>query len=227
MSIEVQKATDIKDLKNTILVYAKPGAGKTTSLGMLPGKTLILDVDRTTGVLKGKENIDIIKVDNLKPLESLNEIILEFKNGLLNDYDNIAVDNLSELERCILAEYGANGKNDGVPAIGDYQKYQFKIANLVRILKGFNKYLVLTAWEVLEPVTSPTGEQYTRFIPKLQSKIVDNICGLCDVVAHLEINAEGERGFRLDGSKNVYAKNQRDNRKACKINELIQRGGNK
>ncbi len=133
----------------------------------------------------------------------------------------MALDNLRELERCILDEYGANGKNDGVPAIGDYQKYQFKIANLVRILKGFNKNIVLTAWEVLEAVTSPTGEQYTRFIPKLQNKIVDNICGLCDVVAHLEITAEGERGFRLDGTKNVYAKNQRDNRKKCKINELI------
>lgn len=221
MSVQVKKATEIKGLKTTALVYAKPGAGKTTSLGMLPGKTLILDVDRTTGVLKGKSNIDIIEVDNIRPLESMNEIITEFKNGLLDQYDNIALDNLSELERCILAEYGANGKNDGVPAIGDYQKYQFKIANLVRVLKGFNKNLILTSWEVLEPVTSPTGEQYTRFIPKLQGKIVDNICGLCDVVAHLEINAEGERGFRLDGTKNVYAKNQRDERKACKVNELI------
>lgn len=226
MGIEVKKATDIKGLKSTILVYAKPGTGKTTALGTLPGKTLVLDVDRTSGVLKGKENIDIIEVDNLMPLESMSEIIVEFKNGLIDQYDNIAIDNLSELERCILAEYGANGKNDGVPAIGDYQKYQFKVANLIRRLKGFNKNLILTAWEVLEPVTSPTGEQYTRFIPKLQSKIVDNICGLCDVVAHLEIIAEGERAFRLDATKNIYAKNQRDDRKACKDNELIL-GGDK
>ncbi|MFR7592474.1 MAG: AAA family ATPase [Longibaculum sp.] len=221
MSIAIKNATEIKGLKNTILIYAKPGAGKTTSLGMLPGKTLVLDVDRTTGVLKGNKNIDIIEVDNINPLESMSEIITEFKKGLLDQYDNVALDNLSELERCILAEYGANGKNDGVPAIGDYQKYQFKVANLVRVLKGFNKNLVLTSWEVLEPVTSPSGEQYTRFIPKLQAKIVDNICGLCDVVAHLEITAEGERAFRLDGTKNVYAKNQRDDRKACKVNELI------
>ncbi|MCI9094019.1 MAG: AAA family ATPase [Coprobacillus sp.] len=226
MSVEVKKATDIKGLKNTVLVYAKPGGGKTTSLGMLPGKTLVLDVDRTTGVLKGNKNIDIIEVDNLQPLESMSEIITEFKKGLINQYDNIALDNLSELERCMLAEYGANGRNDGVPAIGDYQKYQFKVANLIRVLKGFNKNLILTAWEILEPVTSPTGEQYTRFIPKLQSKIVDNICGLCDVVAHLEIDAEGNRGFRLDGTKNVYAKNQRDDRKSCRVNELIL-GGNK
>lgn len=226
MSVEVKKATDIKGLKNTVLVYAKPGGGKTTSLGMLPGKTLVLDVDRTTGVLKGNKNIDIIEVDNLQPLESMSEIITEFKKGLINQYDNIALDNLSELERCMLAEYGANGRNDGVPAIGDYQKYQFKVANLIRVLKGFNKNLILTAWEILEPVTSPTGEQYTRFIPKLQSKIVDNICGLCDVVAHLEIDTEGNRGFRLDGTKNVYAKNQRDDRKSCRVNELIL-GGNK
>lgn len=226
MSVKIEKATEIKGLKTTALIYAKPGSGKTTSLGMLPGRTLVLDVDRTTGVLKGKENIDIIKVDNLTPLESLNEIIKVFKEGLLNDYDNIALDNLSELERCILAEYGVNGKNEGVPSIGDYQKYQFKVANLVRVLKGFNKNLILTAWEVTELVTSPAGEQYTRFVPKLQSKIVDNICGLCDVVAHLEINAEGERGFRLDCAKNVYAKNQRDERKTCKANELIL-GGNK
>ena len=117
MSVTVKYATEIIKLKNTVLVYAKPGAGKTTSLGMLPGKTLVLDVDRTTGVLKGKKNIDIIEVDNLKPLESMSEIIKELKKGLIDRYDNVALDNLSELERCILAEYGANGKNDGVPAI--------------------------------------------------------------------------------------------------------------
>lgn len=221
MGLNIIKATEIKDLKTTILVYAKPGGGKTTSLGMLSGKTLVLDVDRTTGVLKGKENIDIVEVDNINPIGSLSNIIADFRSGEIEQYDNIALDNISELERCMLAEYGTNGKNDGVPAIGDYQKYQFKIVNLIRVLKSFNKNLIITAWEVLEPVTNPTGEQYTRFMPKLQGKIVDNICGLCDVVAHLEMNSEGERGFRLESTKNIYAKNQRDDRKTCKVNELI------
>jgi phage nucleotide-binding protein len=52
-------------------------------------------------------------------------------------------------------------------------------------------------------------------------KIVDNVCGLCDVVGKIFINEEGEHGIRLEASRNVYAKNQIDSRKAVRIEDFI------
>lgn len=220
--MRIINAKDITKSKGAYLIYAAPGVGKTTALGSLPGKTLVLDVDRTTGVLKGKANIDIAYIDNVNTMVSWENALQTLLKG--HKYDNIAVDNISELERCILSEYGANGKNDGVPAMGDYQRMQFKLVNSLRLLKSLNANIILTAWENMEQVTAPTGEQYSRFIPKIQAKICDNICGLCDVVAHLEITSEGVRACRLEATKNIYAKNQIDERKGCKAEEVIING---
>lgn len=225
MALNVVNAKDIKTKPLTALLYAKPGVGKTYTLGQLKGKTVILDIDKTSGILKGNQNITILDVDVRNIINSMNEAI-EWLVANVKEYDNVAIDNISELQSCILAEYGANGKNDGVPSQGDYQKYQFKLMNILRYFKSFNKNIVLTAWEELVTITSPSGEQYTSFMPRIQKTIRDNVCGLCDIVGHLEFIEDGSRGIRLETTKNVYAKNQYDDRKACRQNELIL-GGNK
>lgn len=50
---------------------------------------------------------------------------------------------------------------------------------------------------------------------------MNNVLGLCDVVAKLAINSDGERGFVLSSSNSTYAKNQIDDRKGCLQSELI------
>ena len=52
MTLQITNAADIKTTKGTYLIYGHPGMGKTTALKYLPGKTLVLDVDRTSKVLK-------------------------------------------------------------------------------------------------------------------------------------------------------------------------------
>lgn len=49
-------AAELEREKVTAFIYAPPGMGKTTLLGSLPGKTLIIDVDRGTSgfARKGK-----------------------------------------------------------------------------------------------------------------------------------------------------------------------------
>ena len=46
--MKIVKATDIKTDKGTYLIYGAPGKGKTTSVKFFPGKTLVLDIDRTS-----------------------------------------------------------------------------------------------------------------------------------------------------------------------------------
>lgn len=219
--MKIINATEITATKGTYLIYGHPGMGKTTALKYLPGKTLVLDVDRTSKVLKNCEHIDIAEVDNIDTFNNWTTILTELVSSYKDKYDNIAVDNISELERCILSSLGSAGKNKGVPAQGDYQYMQFKLTNSLRYLKNVGSNIVLTAWERSDTYTDADGTQYTRSFPQLNDKIVNNVCGLCDVVAKLMINGEGKRGFALTATNSTYAKNQLDTRKGCLQNELI------
>lgn len=219
----------------TALFYCSTGVGKTTTAGIIAekskGKTLILDVDRTITTSLGKgeivkdiSRIDIRQVDNVHTWSDWESVLKELadmkKNGKL-DYENIVVDNISELERCILSDLGSQGKNKGVPAQADYQYMQFKLVNSLRFMKSLGVNVIWTAWETYENYTHPDGTQYTRSYPKISAKIVDNICGLCDIVGKIVAKSDGTRGIVLEATQNVYAKNQIDSRKGCLVEEFI------
>lgn len=234
----------------TMLIYCPPGVGKSTALGIIAekskGRTLVLDVDRTFITTMGKREVvkDLSKIDVL-PIENrakstdratgkttcvgtfdawsktLAELDKMSATGGLDAYENICVDNISELERCILSDLGAQGKNKGVPAMADYQYMQFKLVNSLRFMKGWGKNIFWTAWETVEQIQMLDGSSYSRRVPKIASKIVDNICGLCDVVAEIHANKDGTRGFILEATQTIYAKNQLDSRKGCKIEDYI------
>lgn len=227
----------------TALLYCPPGVGKTTALGLLAeraegGKTLIIDVDRTVttalskgAVVKNIDNIDIIQIDIYHAWDSWSALLVQLdewaKQGKLDGYYNICVDNISELERCILSDLGNKGKNKGVPAQADYQYMQFKLVNSLRFLKSLNVNVVLTAWETVEQFTNPDGSSFSRVYPKCNSKIVDNICGLCDIVGKIVAKPDGTRGIVLEATQNIYAKNQYDNRKGCLVEDFIKWNFNK
>lgn len=219
----------------TAMFYCSTGVGKTTTAGLIAekskGKTLILDVDRTIATSLGKgeivkdiSRIDIRQVDNIHTWSDWETILVELgelkKAGKLN-YENIVVDNISELERCILSDLGSQGKNKGVPAQADYQYMQFKLVNSLRFMKSLGVNIIWTAWETYENYTMPDGTQYTRSYPKISAKIVDNICGLCDIVGKIIAKQDGTRGIILEATQNVYAKNQLDKRKGCLVEDFI------
>lgn len=240
------KKVEAKNLPYTALLYCKPGVGKSTAIGLIAerseGNTLVLDVDRTITrtlakgeIVKDTSKILISEVENRGKNDSSgiqgtfkawSDTLAELTPEFLKEHDirTIAVDNISELERCILADLGAQGKNKGVPAQADYQYMQFKLVNSLRYMKSLGVNIIWTAWEMSENFTHPDGTQYTRLLPKISLKIVDNICGLCDVVGWISVNKEGEHGILLDATQNIYAKNQIDSRKGCRVEQFIHEG---
>lgn len=214
-------ANDIEKIKATYLIYGNPGMGKTTSIKFFPGKTLVLDIDRTSHVLKGCSDIDICEISNINTWADWKETVVQLEKEYKGIYDNIAVDNISELERCVLSALGKEGKNQGVPSQGDYQKMQFMMVNSLRYLKNLGGNIILTAWETTDQYTTPEGQQFNRAFPQLNGKVLNNVMGLCDVVARLMINKDGERGFVLAPTNGVFAKNQLDERKGCLQTQLI------
>lgn len=219
----------------TALLYCPPGVGKSTAIGLIAekskGKTLVLDVDRTLDntlakkeVVKDIGKIDTVKIDVINTFDDWSQTLIDLqqmKDAGKLEYENIAVDNISELERCILSDLGNKGKNKGVPAQADYQYMQFKLVNSLRYMKQLGVNIIWTAWEDLRSIVHPDGTSYSQIIPKMSAKIVDNICGLCDVVGKIMVKQDGTHGILLTATQNIYAKNQIDSRKGCLVDEFI------
>ena len=101
--MNIINAKDIKHQHLTVLIYGTPGMGKTTLLGNLKGRTLIVDADKGTSVLTGCENVDVLRLS--KNADELRQVINELKAKC--DYANVCIDSLSELEGSMLSELGA------------------------------------------------------------------------------------------------------------------------
>lgn len=232
------------DRHYTALLYCPPGVGKSTAIGLIAeaseGNTLVLDVDRTITktlakkeVVKNTDRLFVAEVENRakNPDQHVSGTFESWSNLLRkeltadfikqNDIRTIAVDNISELERCILSDLGSQGKNKGVPAQADYQYMQFQLVNSLRYMKSLGVNIVWTAWQDVRSIINIDGTQYSQLIPKVSLKIVDNICGLCDVVGNIIVNKEGARGIVLEATRTIYAKNQIDNRKVCKVEDFV------
>ena len=236
--MQIKRIEDVSGKPYTALLYCAPGVGKSTAIGSIAehseGNTLVLDVDRTISrtlakgeVVKDTSKVLVTEVDNIHTFGSWktllkDEITADFLKE--NDIRTVAVDNISELERCILSDLGAQGKNKGVPAMADYQYTQFQLVNSLRLMKSWGVNIIWTAWESFEPFTMPDGTQYTRCVPKMSVKIMDNICGLCDVVGKIAVNKDGVHGMILEATQNILAKNQIDMRKGCRVDEFMNWG---
>jgi phage nucleotide-binding protein len=235
--MELKKVESTQNAPYTALLYCAPGVGKSTAIGLIAeeseGNTLVLDIDRTImrtlakkEVVKNTDKVLVQQIDNINTFDDWSAVLKEIGDNDCkflkdNKITTVAVDNISELERCILSDLGAKGKNKGVPAMADYQYMQFKLVNSLRYMKSWGVNIVWTAWETAEPFTYPDGTQYTRLVPKISNKIVDNICGLCDVVGKILVNKENKHGVLLEATQNIYAKNQIDMRKGCTVEDFV------
>lgn len=232
------------EIPYTALLYCAPGVGKSTAIGLIAeaseGNTLVLDVDRTITrtlakgeVVKNTDKVMTFEIENRRKSADedslgtfaawekvLNDLAANDCQLLReNNIKTVAVDNISELERCILADLGSQGKNKGVPAMADYQYMQFALVNSLRKMKSWGVNIVLTAWENVRQVVALDGSAYSQFVPKISAKIVDNICGLCDVVGKILAKSDEAhtRGIILEATQTIYAKNQIDARKGCLV----------
>lgn len=222
MALNIVNASEIKNNDETYLIYSPPGVGKTSTVKFLPGKTLVLDMDRTTRVLEGNKNVDIAYIDNQNTWKAWGQMTKDLSNMDLSAYENIVLDNVSEMERCMLGNLGREGKNDRVPEMRHYQQVQFFLIDSIRFLKTLGKRIVITAWETTDEWHTPEGQVFNRSYPQISAKILTNFMGLCDVVGKLVYNEETEkRGFLLQPSNSVFAKNQLDDRKFCLQEELV------
>ncbi|MEE6675115.1 AAA family ATPase [Pediococcus acidilactici] len=225
-----------KDWK--MILYAKAGQGKTTSIKYLKGKTLVLDLDNSFKVLEGvSDNIQQYRFDNgtpegrefdrTKPIEDLNTFLSdEDVQGMGKDWDNLVIDNVSSLEKDWFVECGRKSKNGISNEIQDYSRwtnYFARIITTIYMIPDVN--ILITAWEKKIDNETERGQTFSQYAPDIRDKSLNGFLGLADVVARLVVNPKtGGRGAILEGDNTVYAKNRLDERKMAPIEELFNFG---
>lgn len=228
-----------KDWK--MILYAKAGQGKTTSIKYLKGKTLVLDLDNSFKVLEGvSDNIQQYRFDNgtlegrefdrTKPIEDLNTFLSDedvLKAG--ETFDNLVIDNVSSLEKDWFVERGKNSKNGISNEIQDYSRwtnYFARIITTIYMIPDVN--ILITAWEKKIENELESGQIFSQYAPDIRDKSLNGFLGLADVVARLVVNPKtGGRGAILEGDNTVYAKNRLDERTVAPIEELFNFDNNK
>lgn len=222
-----------KDWK--MILYAKAGQGKTTSIKYLKGKTLVLDLDNSFKVLEGvSDNIQQYRFDNgtpkgrefdrTKPIEDLNAFLSdEDVQNMGKGWDNLVIDNVSSLEKDWFVETGRKSKNGISNEIQDYSRwtnYFARIITTIYMIPDVN--ILITAWEKKIDNETESGQTFSQYAPDVRDKSLNGFLGLADVVARLVVNPKtGGRGAILEGDNTIYAKNRLDERKMTSIEDLF------
>ena len=200
------------------LIYTQSGGGKTVNSTLVSapkrGKNLLICTDNSSIVLQNFErpNLTIQNVSNVK------EFVDTYRAGYESkQYDNIILDNLSDLIDMWLLELDDSGK------FRDFrQAYQLVYQSLKRLSRESTTLdcnTIFTAWSDNVEITLPNGEIATRLQPKIPSKILDNVCGLMNVVAYIntavDSNNEKRWYYVTEGKPTLMAKDQIACRKSC------------
>lgn len=222
--MEFMETVDMKkDERFCMLLYAKPGGGKTSTVKYLQGRTLLVDIDGSGKVLSGVPNITRVTINPEKPADELVQFYAYAKANI-QQYDNIVIDNLSHYTKLWLMEKGKNTKS-GQPEIQHYGVFDNHLLNIVETFKALDANIIFTAWETTREIQLENLQIYHQFLPDIRDKIVNHIMGIIPVVGRLVRNTETKaRGFLLSESNGTFAKNQLDNREFALQEDIFKIG---
>lgn len=210
--MNIRNAKDMEKVGSTVLIYGESGMGKTTALGTLQGKTLIIDIEGGSSVLRGKD-VDIVSVP--QDLSGLKDLFTELSlNPTALGYKNICLDSATELQSFMLVNLGTISKL-GVPSLQDYGTVTFKMREYMRKLRDLREHginVVVTALEMYLEIEHNEEVTRTKAFPMMMKKLAPEVCGMFDVVTRLCVSSkkdhEGERFLVLDGTDDYMAKNR-------------------
>jgi phage nucleotide-binding protein len=177
----------------TAIIYGAPGTGKTVNSTLVPGKTLLLSSDNSSVVLNN------FKRDNLtiKPVATFKDYLDEFEKATTSkQYDTIITDCLTDIIDGFIVECRESKAFNDIRQA--YMLVYTKVKALARKAAYCGTDCIFNCWEDVEEITTPSGEMKNRLSPMLPSKIKQQVCGLCNVIAYVTTATD------KDGNKRWY-----------------------
>ena len=178
---------------STAIIYGAPGTGKTVNSTLVPGKTLLLSSDNSAVVLNN------FKRDNLtiKPVATFKDYLDEFEKATTSkQYDTIITDCLTDIIDGFIVECRESKAFNDIRQA--YMLVYTKVKALARKAAYCGTDCIFNCWEDVEEITTPSGEMKNRLSPMLPSKIKQQVCGLCNVIAYVTTATD------KDGNKRWY-----------------------
>ncbi len=205
------------------LIYCPSGGGKTVNATAVTagqkGKNLLICTDNSSVVLRNFARKGL----TVKNVRAAEELLREFDAATAGgEYDNVILDNISDFFDMWITELRASERFKDVRQA--YQLVYQKLKMITRQSGMKDCNVIFTAWSDNTEVVTASGERSYRISPKLPGKILDNICGLVNIVAY--INTAEKDGVKrwyylLDGTPQLYAKDQLYCRKSCLPEDLF------
>ena len=217
------------------LIYGPSGAGKTVNSTKVNAekrkRNLLLCSDNSHIVLNNPEfkrdNLTIEVVEHWLDRDRLGKeqdcFIKQFDKAVDSKlYDNIIVDNVSDIFDLAILEYDESGKIKDMRQA--YMLVYQELKRLARKAAQIDCDVIFTAWTDLQEIMLPDGTKTTRTQPKLPNKILDNFLGLTQIVAYVNTaEKDGKKAwyYALEGKPTMYAKDQLHCRKSCMPEDIF------
>lgn len=177
----------------TAIIYGAPGTGKTVNSTLVPGKTLLLSSDNSAIVLNNFKRANL----TIKPVATFKEYLDEFEKATTSkQYDTIITDCLTDIIDGFIVECRESKTFNDIRQA--YMLVYTKVKALARKAAYCGTDCIFNCWEDVEEITTPSGEIKNRLSPMLPSKIKQQVCGLCNVIAYVATATD------KDGVKHWY-----------------------
>ena len=215
------------------LIYAPSGGGKTCNATLVKAekrkKNILLCSDNSHIVLNNfkRDNLTTEVVEHWLDKDNVgkeqNCFSKQFDKAVESKlYDNIIVDNISDIFDLAILEMDASGRYKDLRQA--YQLVYQELKRLARKAAQVDCNVIFTAWTDLQSINLPDGTNTVRTQPKLPNKILDNFLGLTQIVAYINTaDKDGQKAwyYVLEGKPTLYAKDQIGCRRSCMPEDLF------
>jgi hypothetical protein len=161
-----------------ILLYGPGGIGKTSRATEAPGPVAFIDLDNSLPKLKTQLDLSHLKIVDAPTWADLRGVL---QSDGWDDIATIVIDTVTKAEEMAIIHTLANVKTDGksiaefVESYGFGKGYQYVYETFLPLLADLDRHqregrnVILIAHDCTANVPNPSGENWLRYEPRLQS----------------------------------------------------------